>query len=208
MPRGGPQPGSGRPTKAAQLEKERLLAEAIKNGPKISPRVLLQGIKDSPGSTRMEKIKACELYLKLLPEAAPRAEVSASPLRILSIPRDYIVWADGTIRPRPPEIDPNAPVVDGIDITAEVEAGTWKGTPTSVKPPASEPLPEPLPVYDEDHLEPDAPLPVRTMDPAPNVTKLRPYERVYTEGARHDSSRRPSAMSPFTHKPRDPFDAA
>ena len=124
----------------------------------------------------------------------------------MSIPRDYIVWADGTIRPRPPEVDPNAPVVEGIDITAEVKVGTWK--PTRAKPPASELLPEPLPVFDEDHLEPAAPLPVLKMDHAPNVTKLRPHKRAYTEGAHHDRSRRPSVMDPFRHKPRDPFDAA
>lgn len=202
MSKGGPRPGSGRPTKAAQLEKERLLAEAIAKGPKISPRILLQGIMDSVASTRMEKLKACELYLKLLPDAAPIDVPPAPPLRILSIPRDYIVWPDGTIRPRPPEVDKNAPIVDGIDITDAVTSGTWKGTPISVPASESVPLPDPLPVYDEDHL------PVTTMDPAPNVTMLRPYERTYTEGARHDRSRHPSATDPFHHKPRDPFDAA
>jgi hypothetical protein len=74
MPRGGNR-GGGRPTKAAQLEKERLLNEAIKNGPKISPRVLLQGIMDSVASTRMEKLKACELYLKMRPESEPAKSV-------------------------------------------------------------------------------------------------------------------------------------
>ena len=36
------------------------------------------------------------------------------------------------------------------------------------------------------------------MDPAPNVTQLRPHERTYVEGARNDASRRRSALDPFT----------
>jgi hypothetical protein len=162
---------------------------------------------NDPSASKVTRMQAAVALAKLPPEPSSRAEVVPVPMRILSIPRDYIVWADGTIRPRPPEIDPNAPIVDGIDITDEIAAGTWKGTtpPTSVKPSSSEPR---LPVHDEDHLEPAAPLPVTTTDPTPNVTKLRPKERAYTEGSHHDHSRRPSAMDPFTHKPRDPFDAA
>jgi hypothetical protein len=91
MPRGGWR-GGGRPTKAAQLEKERLLNEAIAAGPKILPRVLLQGIMDSPGSTRMEKLKACELYMKLPPEAAPRVPAEPSlQMSIISIPREVFL---------------------------------------------------------------------------------------------------------------------
>jgi hypothetical protein len=88
MPRGGNR-GGGRPTKAAQLEKERLLVEAIKTGPKISPRVLLQGVMDSVGSTRMEKMKAVELYMKLPPESAPASSVDNSERSLIaySLPR-------------------------------------------------------------------------------------------------------------------------
>ena len=49
MPRGGPRPDSGRPTKAQAAEKARLLAETIAKGVKISPRAYLQGVLASPG---------------------------------------------------------------------------------------------------------------------------------------------------------------
>jgi hypothetical protein len=193
MPRGGWR-GGGRPTKAAQLEKERLLAEAIKNGPKISPRVLLQGVMDSPGSTRMEKLKACELYMKLPPEtAAPSRSVDNSERSLIpyALPRGSsinvetgaIIFPEG-VEPEPIEPFTGTPalVVERSEVVVE----------TMLEP----------------EIEPAAPLPVLKMDPASNVQRLRPYERVYTEGARHDSSRRPSATSPFRHKPQDPFDAA
>ena len=49
MPRGGPRPNSGRPTKAQAAEKARLLAEAVAKGPKLTPRVYLQGVLEFSG---------------------------------------------------------------------------------------------------------------------------------------------------------------
>jgi hypothetical protein len=82
----------------------------------------------------------------------------------------------------------------------------WTKTDRRDPVPVIEPLDE---VVDEPTFEPEAtPLPVSPMDLAPNVQRLRPKERTYTEGARNDASRRPSALDPFRHKPRDPYDAA
>jgi hypothetical protein len=200
MPRGGWR-GGGRPSKAAQAEKERLLGEAIANGLKTPPRVLLQGIMSSTGSTRMEKLKACELYMKLPPEAEParsadKTEVSLIPYAVprgssIDMETGKIIFPEG-IEPEP--IEPYTGTKD------------WTQTAASKREPVVERADD---VVVETPIEQTEPLPVRTMDPAPNVQRLRPRERTYSEGARHDSSRRPSAMSPFTYKPPgDPFDAA
>lgn len=94
MPRGGWR-GGGRPTKAAQAAKAAALAEAVAKGPQLTPRVLLQGIMDFSASTRMEKLKACELYMKLPPDTSPH--VPAEPSRqmsIISIPREVFLTED------------------------------------------------------------------------------------------------------------------
>lgn len=94
MPRGGWR-GGGRPTKAAQAEKARLLAETIASGKVTPSRDILRGIINSPGSTRMEVIKAIELEAKLPPDPAPRIPIE--PLRlppIICIPRGVFLSED------------------------------------------------------------------------------------------------------------------
>ena len=199
MPRGGNR-GGGRPSKAAQAAKAEALAAAIAAGPKTSPRVLLQGIMDSPASTKMEKMKAVELFVKLPLETASHIPAEPLPLPpIICIPRGVFLSED--------QIDNIEELAKQHGVPIEPYSGTGDWTQTAAG--KREPVVEPLEVADEPTLEPEAaPLPVSPMDMAPNVQRLQPRERVYTEGARHDSSRRPSAQSPFTHKPYDPFDAA
>ena len=101
MPSGGPRPGSGRPTKAQAAEKARLLAETIKRGPKVLPRQYLQGLLDSPGSSKSERLRAAELLLKLAPEAPFRSSEGASNSgatgieTIICIPRGVQIAKDG-----------------------------------------------------------------------------------------------------------------
>src|SRR3954467_11347845 len=98
MPRGGPRPNSGRPTKAQAAEKARLLAEAVAKGPKTLPRAYVQGVLDSPGSTKSEKMRAAELLMKWPPEALSGG--SDSPpveYKIFCCPRGSHVHSDGKV---------------------------------------------------------------------------------------------------------------
>ena len=76
MPRGGPRPNSGRPTREQAAAKAKALAEAAAKGPKISPRAYLQAMLDSSGSTKSERMRAAELLLKLSPEPPPSSSDS------------------------------------------------------------------------------------------------------------------------------------
>ena len=99
MPRGGPRPNSGRPTKAQAAEKARLLAETIKRGPQALPRQYLQALLDSPGSTKSERLRAAELLLKLPPEEPVATVAPATPPVILSIPRGCFLSAEQAADP-------------------------------------------------------------------------------------------------------------
>jgi hypothetical protein len=185
--RGGWRPGGGRPTKAQQAEKARLLAETIARGAKTSPRAYLQGLLDSPGSSKSEKLTAAELLLKLPPEASPSsADMPVHVWNIWGLPHGAqigddgktIVWDDGTTEPAQP-LEP------------------FEASPAVVPTPRRrEPEPEP---------ELPEPAPFETVEATPpqNVLPLRPHERVLSFGAQHDPSRRPEAMDPFRFKPRD-----
>jgi hypothetical protein len=187
MPRGGPRPNSGRPTKEQAAAKAKALAEAAARGPQIAPRAYLQAMLDSTASTKSERMRAAELLLKLSPEPPPKPDSSPPVLNIWGLPRgaqigddgQSIVWPDGSTEPAQPL------------------------KPFEATPPLP-PMPrrrEPEPV-----LEADAtPVPFETGEAAPpqNVTPLRVFERGVSFGARHDPSRRPEATDPFRFKPRD-----
>jgi hypothetical protein len=137
MPKGGPRPGSGRPTKAQALEKARLLAETIKHGPKTLPRQYLQGLLDSPASTKTERLRAAELLLRC-PSDAPAATVSPSlPPIILAIPRGCFMSEQQTA-------DPDQLISHGVPI--EPYTGTPDWTRTALSDQREAPVPrEPVP---------------------------------------------------------------
>ena len=196
MPRGGSRPNSGRPTKEEAAKKAKLLALAIKQGPQITSRQFLDGLMRDPSASKVMRMQAAIALSKLPPEDPPAAAVSP-PIQpiILAIPRGCFLSEEQIAN-----IDQLIP--HGVPIEPHTGTADWTKTTSADRreQPASEPVVERLEVVEE--------LPVLKMDPAPNVTKLRPHERVYVEGARNDASRRRSAVDPFSYKPRDPFDAA
>lgn len=194
MPRGGWRPGGGRPTKEQQAERARLLAETIAKGPKTTPRAYLQGLLDSPGSTKSEKLKAAELLLKLPPEAAPSITIDRPEQPILVIPHGCqfdvdgvtLIWPETGKPVEPAELQPCEPYL-----------ATSALTPS---PRHREPEPKPDPA-----IELEAPAPFEVAEPTPpaNVTplRLRPHERGLSFGARHDPQRTADAQNPFKFKP-------
>ena len=52
-------------------------------------------------------------------------------------------------------------------------------------------------------VEEAVPFEAAEPEPPKNVTRLRPGERIYGEGARFDPSRRLGAANPHNYKPRD-----
>ena len=88
MPKGGRRKGAGRPTRAQQEAKAKLLAETIAKCVNTNPKAYLQGVLNSPGSTKSERLRAAELLLKYPPDPAPHAHAdpAASPM-IIGIPR-------------------------------------------------------------------------------------------------------------------------
>ena len=60
-----------------------MLAEAVAKGLKLTPRAYLQGVLDSPGSTKTEKMRAAELLMKCPPEALPSTTARRSCLEYL-----------------------------------------------------------------------------------------------------------------------------
>ena len=168
---------------------------------------------DSPGSTKMEKMKAVELYLKLPPElpAPNSADNSERSLTIYSVPRGSRIdpKSGEIVLPEGVELETIEPYTATPDWTRRAASTSKREhddemTPTETTPVETTPTES---AYDEDNL-PTAPLPAATTPPASNVRPLRPYERTYFEGERHDVNRRPTARDPFSFKPRDPFDAA
>jgi hypothetical protein len=181
MPRGGPRPNSGRPTKEQAAAKAKALAEAAAKGPIISPRAYLQAMLDSTASTKSERMRAAELLLKLSPEPPPKPDSSPPLPRGAQIGDDgqSIVWPDGSTEPAQPL------------------------KPFEATPPLP-PMPrrrEPEPTLEAIEPEPQ-PFEVAEVTPPPNVTPLRAFERGVSFGARHDPSRRPEATDPFRYKPR------
>jgi hypothetical protein len=198
MPKGGKRDGAGRPTREEAAKRAKLLALAIKQGPEITPWQFLKGIMNDPSASKVMRMQAAIALSKLPPEDPPAAAAVSPPTPpiILAIPRGCFLSEEQIAN-----IDQLIP--HGVPIEPHTGTADWTKTASADRreQPAPEPVVERLEVVEE-------PLPVRQMDPAPNVTKLRPHERTYVEGARHDRSRHPSALDPFRHKPRDPFDAA
>jgi hypothetical protein len=152
---------------------------------------------NDPSASKVMRMQAAIALSKLPPEEAPAAVVSPSmPPIILAIPRSCFLSEEQIAN-----IDQLIP--HGVPTEPHTGTADWTRTASADRreEPASDPVVERLEVVEE-------PLPVRQMDPAPNVTKLRPHERTYVEGARNDASRRPSALDPFSYNPRDPSDAA
>ena len=186
MPRGGPRPNSGRPTREQAAEKARLLAEAAAKGPQIAPRAFLQAMLDSTGSSKSERMRAAELLLKLSPEPPPRSDSPPVAVHIWGLPRGSqmgpdgtVIWPDGTVEPAQP-LEP------------------YSGSPPLPPTPRRR---EPAPVLE---AEPEAPAPFETVEATPpaNILALRPHDRGLSFGAKHDPSRRPEASNPFNYKPR------
>ena len=152
---------------------------------------------NDPSASKVMRMQAAIALSKLPPEDPPAAVVSPpTPPIILAIPRGCFLSGEQIAN-----IDQLIP--HGVPIEPHTGTADWTQTALADRreQPASEPVVERLEVVEE-------PLPVLKMDPAPNVTKLRPHERVYVEGARNDASRRSPALDPFSYKPRNPFDAA
>ena len=189
MPRGGPRPNSGRPTKAQAAEKARLLAEAVAKGPKLTPRAYLQGVLDSPGSTKTEKMRAAELLMKCPPEALPSTDSPPVVWNVWALPSGCQVGDNGKT-----VLWPNGDVTDPEPLEMF--------EPTPPLPPTPQRR-EPEPALEA--IAPERPQPFETVEATPpaNVHSLRPHERGLSFGARHDPSRRPEAMDPFRFKPRD-----
>ena len=118
MPRGGPRPNSGRPTREQAAEKARLLAETIAKGVKISPRAYLEGVLASPGfAQKTERLRAAELLMKFPAEASPSsADMPVHVWHIRSLPRGAqigddgktVVWDDGRVTD-PEPVEPYEP---------------------------------------------------------------------------------------------------
>jgi hypothetical protein len=187
MPRGGPRPNSGRPTREQAAEKARLLAETIAKGVKISPRAYLEGVLASPGSTKTERMRAAELLMKFPPEESPSsADMPVTVWNIWGLPHGAqigddgktIVWDDGATEP--------AQSLEPFEATPALSPTPRRRAPE----PALEVEPEPVPFETVEATPPH------------NVTPLRPHERVLSFGAQHDPSRTPAAMDPFRFKPR------
>ena len=190
MPRGGPRPNSGRPTKAQAAEKARLLAETIAKGPKTTPRAYLQGVLDSPGSTKSEKMRAAELLMKCPPEASPASSDSPTVVwNIWGLPRGAQMGDDGKT-----VVWPSGDVTDPPELRPYDASPDWTTQPALTDRTAELVL-----------EEVGEPVPFETVEAAPpqNVLPLRPHERGLSFGARHDPSRRSEPMDPFRVKPRD-----
>ena len=190
MPKGGPRPGSGRPTKAAAAEKAKLLAETIAQGVKVSPRAFLEGVLASPGSTKTERMRAAELLMKFgSPEESPSsADLPVHVWNIWGLPSGCQIGDDGKT-----VVWPNG------DVTDPERVEPYEPTPP-LSPIPQRRAPEPELV----EAEPE-PAPFETAEPAvpQNVLPLlRPHERVLSFGAQHDPSRQPGANDPFRYKPR------
>jgi hypothetical protein len=182
VPRGGPRPNSGRPTRAVAEEKARLLTETIEKGARIDPRAFLHAVLASPGSTRSEKMRAAEMLLKLPPEPPPSgANIPPSALQIWALPRNCqisecgkkVVWPNGD------ETDPEPPEM-------------FEPTPLPSTPRRRETEPA---------QEEALPFETQEQELPQNVRPLHPRERVYGEGRRFDPSLRKSAADPFRFKP-------
>jgi hypothetical protein len=153
MAHGGRREGAGRPSATEAEARAKADAEAIANAPRVSPVDYLAGILASSGSTKSQKMRACELLLRraatadALPVSAPDI-----PINIYSVPRGTqikdgkIVWPSG--------------------VTSDPE-------PLAPYPPT--PMLEPL---HEERAEPE-PLPfaVEELEPPPNVTRLDSFVR-------------------------------
>jgi hypothetical protein len=186
MPKGGPRPGSGRPTKAAAAEKARLLAETIAQGVKISPRAYLEGVLASPGSTKTERMRAAELLMKFPAEESPSsADLPVTVWNIWGLPHGAQIGDDG-----------KTVVWDDGRVTDPERLEPFEATP-AISPTPLRRAPEPEPELPE-------PVPFETVEatPPPNVTPLRPHERGLSFGAQHDPSRQPGANDPFRYRPR------
>jgi hypothetical protein len=191
MPKGGWRAGAGRPTRAQAEEKAKQLAATIAGGLTISPRAYLQGLLNSPGSTKSERLKAAELLLKLPPEPAPSGSISsAPPMVILGIPRGVFFTEEQAA-------NPDALIPYGVPIepfTATSSTDLVQRKREAIERRYSEPVRE--------EVAPESvSFESAEQTPPANVTPLRPFERSYREGARNDASRSPSARDPFKFWP-------
>jgi hypothetical protein len=74
-------------TNAARELRDKLLLETIAKGLNVDPKVYLQGLLNSPGSTKHEKLRAAELLLRYPPEPPPYRNSNGGCLTIYSLPR-------------------------------------------------------------------------------------------------------------------------
>lgn len=163
MPKGGPRPGSGRPTKEAAAEKARLLAETIAKGVKISPRAYLEGVLASPGSTKTERMRACELLMRFPPEELPSsADLPVHVWNIWGLPPGAQIGEDGKT-----VVWPNGDMTDPEPLEPFEPTPALSATPQRRAP---------APALED--VEPE-PVPFETVEATPpqNVTPLRPHER-------------------------------
>ena len=185
MPRGGPRPNSGRPTREQAAAKAKALAEAAARGPQIAPRAFLQAMLDSTASTKSERMRAAELLLKLSPEPPP-SNSNAPPAvwNIWALPKGATISDCGT-----KVLWPDGSLSDPEPLEPYTATPPFPPTPKRREP---EPVPE------------AAPEPFETVEVTPpaNVLALRPHERGLSFGARHDPQRTASATDPFKYKPR------
>ena len=159
MPKGGKRVGAGRPTKEQQELKAKLLAETIARGLNLPPKVYLQGLLNSPGSTKYERLRAAELLLRYPPDPVARASAEPSPqMSIISIPREVFLTKEQIV-----DIEELA-AKHGQPIEPYTGSGDWTQT-----------------VSDDDRRK------LEVMD-APDdgkVARLHPaYGRVYSSGRR------------------------
>jgi hypothetical protein len=155
MGHGGRRENAGRPTREEAAEKARLLAEAIASGAKkmITPTDYLQGVLNSAGSSKSERLRACELLLKRPLDALPAASHAATEIRVLVIPRGaqlrdgQVIWPDGEL-------------VGPLQPAQPFRPTSWVSKPERRRA-ELEPEPERLPVHEPADAD--------------NIVRLRPH---------------------------------